>query len=187
MKPYFYISVIPLLLLASCNGVQQIEMQQIEIDQLYILDLPDNLTPSYDMHDYASLQYNDPKRGIYLLGIEDAKDNFPGFKRGQLKLPAYYQFVENSVLVNADTTAVLDQKEFMAGPHPAIMSDSYAQVDFRGNVHELFYRIVVYESKMYYFQLVIWMPYDTYCDQLPLFDQMLYSFRIRERQPSSKS
>ncbi|GAB4414823.1 MAG: hypothetical protein OHK0039_22970 [Bacteroidia bacterium] len=145
---------------------------------LYSADLPSNLTRSFDMHDYASLQYYNLQEGFYVLGLEDDKENLGEIKRKRLKLPGYYRFVESTVFEHTDSTARVSSEVFTnAYGFPARVGDYFVvemqQVDF-----PLFYRIAVYENDDYFFQLVIWMPYDAHCDRMAWIDTITQSFRF---------
>lgn len=178
MNVYVYIALLPTLTLISCNkSVSPVQHHTIPIDSLYQVDIPSNLQPGYDMHAYASLQYYDTIQNFYLLGIEDAKQNLGDIKRKRLKLKGYYEFVEGTVLEKADSFQIESDQEFTLPNDIAIKAgDYFVTSKLEAESIELFYRIAVYENENYFFQLVFWMPYKGYCDEIGWVDLVTQSF-----------
>lgn len=179
MKPHAYIAVC-----VACLSCQQapppIELVTVTIDSLYAIDLPSNLQPGYDMHDYASLQYYDMETGFYVLGLEDAKEKLGDIKRKRLKLPGYYRFVESTVFERVDSISRVGTQQYTSDYGlPLRLGDYYVQGESWASL-PLFYRIVVYENEAYYFQLVIWMPDEDHCERITWVDTITRSFRFLE-------
>lgn len=147
-------------------------------DSLYRIDLPSNLYQGYDMHDYASLQYYDTLRGFYVLGIEDAKDNLGEIKRMRLKLHSYFAFVEHTVFRHVDSMSLVSEQLFSTAKDLEVLASDYYTITSQSNPTPIYYRIAVFESQEYFFQLVVWMPYDIHCDLMPWIDRMTSSFRF---------
>lgn len=134
------------------------------------------------MHDYAGLQHYDTSTDFYVIGIEDAKSNLGEIKRRRLKLRNYYSFVENTVFSRADSTALISSQKFTTeqGINSQV-GDYFVSSQYWGAPYHLFYRIAVYESDEYFFQVVTWMPYDLYCERYKWIELISYSFRLLEK------
>ncbi|RMG72552.1 MAG: hypothetical protein D6722_05240 [Bacteroidetes bacterium] len=177
MKPHAYIA-----LCIACLSCQQapppITLETVTIDSLYAIDLPSNLQPGYDMHDYASLQYYDMETGFYVLGLEDTKEKLGDIKRKRLKLPGYFRFVENTVFERADSVGRVGFQSYVNDYGvPLRLGDYYVEGENWARL-PLFYRIAVYENDTYYFQLVIWMPEEGHCERFTWVDTITRSFRF---------
>ncbi len=156
------------------------EWQRVTIANLYAVDLPTTFEMGFDMHEYAQLQYYDLEHSIFLLGIEDAKENLGDIKRRRLKLRGYFTFVEDIVMEAADTS-LIEASAQMSLPgteqRPARFCD-YWVGQYEGTDIPLFYRIAVYESPDYFFQLVFWMPYENHCQYYPTIEKISQSFTL---------
>ena len=129
------------------------------------------------MHEYANLQYYNLEKSIFLLGIEDAKDNLGDIKRKRLKVGGYFAFVEDNVLEKNDTTSQESVEHFVPqgeNARSARVGDYYVSSQELGPI-PIYYRIAVYESKDFFLQLVIWMPYEQHCDVRPMVDRITRS------------
>ncbi|MEO0473035.1 MAG: hypothetical protein AAF206_25700 [Bacteroidota bacterium] len=172
-----------LLVLTIASHACQQKTPQVQpvmrtIDSLYALQLPGNLEPGYDMHDYASLQYYDVQSNLYVIGLEDAKENFGDIKRKQLKLSGYFDYLERNAFEMADSSFQETESRFLTRQGLEAKCGDYFVAAKPGEHPELFYRICVIESNNYFFQLVIWMPYASHCRDITIADQMVYSFRF---------
>ena len=130
------------------------------------------------MHAYASLQYYDTLSGFYVLGIEDAKDNLGDIKRKRLKLHSYFAFVEHTVFQRVDSMILESEQLFSLDKELEVFAGDYQTLSKDWGSYPIFYRIAVFESPEYFFQLVTWMPYEIHCDLMPWIDTMTTSFRF---------
>ncbi len=179
MKSYRYIQAICLGLLIACEGTPPaLEWNTVLVDSLYTIDLPSNVQAGYDMHPYASLQYYSINDQMYLIGIEDAKENLGDIKRKRLKIKGYYAFVENTVLNQVDTFYRESLMEWQDPSLPKARIGDYYVSSPGQFVAPLFYRIGVFESENYFLQLVMWMPYQDACQKVPLLDSIARSFQF---------
>ena len=178
MNFYAYVVLVPALAVLSCNQPPPpVERVSVPIDSLYQVDMPSNLQPGYDMHDYASLQYYDTSMDFYLLGIEDAKRNLGEIKRMRLKLRGYYEFVESSVLERVGAYELVAGQEIQLSKDLKVKSgDYYVTSDIEEGGYELFYRIAVFENDSYFYQMIFWLPYDLHCEQMNWIDTITNSF-----------
>jgi len=166
------------LLMACKQAPPPVEWQTITSKGgTYTIELPAYLRAGYDMHEYANLQYYNLEKSIFLLGIEDAKDNLGDIKRKRLKVGGYFAFVEDNVLEKNDTTSQESIEHFT--PHgktarSARVGDYYVSSKELDAI-PIYYRVVVYESEDLFLQLVIWMPYEQHCDMRPMVDRITRS------------
>lgn len=181
MRYHIYTTLILSIFATACQQGQTVEATRVNIDQLYEIELPSNLKPGYDMHDYAGLQYYDAATDFYIIGIEDAKSSLEEVKRRRLRLKSYYEFVENTVFARADSIQLLSQQMFTTDQGIKVqLGDYYVNSQQWSSPYQLFYRIAVYESEAYFFQLVTWMPYEVYCERYDWIERISHSFRMVE-------
>lgn len=153
-------------------------MMPVEISGLYKIDLPTNLKPGYDIHDFASLQYYDVDEQMYVIGIEDAKKNFGKITLKRIDVEDYFKFVEKVVFQPADSLADLGRQNFVTDDVHAELGDFYARMPLRGKTYELFYRVAVYESRSHFFQLIVWTPFDKREEAMGWIDAITASFEL---------
>ncbi|GEM_PF-2381384 len=191
MKQHIYIALLISFWFCACKEARIVESITVNVDQLYTVELPNNLRPGFDMHDYASLQHYDTSTDFYVIGIEDAKSNLGEIKRKRLKLRGYYNFVENTVFSRADSIQLIAEQSFKTAEGiKTRIGDYYVNSRYWGAPYDLFYRIAVYESKEYFFQIVTWMPFDLYCERYDWIELISYSFKLvekREEPPLSRA
>lgn len=168
-----------LMLIACQESDDTVEVTEVEVDGLYAINLPDFLRPSFDMHDYASLQYYDNKTDFYIMGIDDPKDKL-GSRRRRLKLKAYYDFVESTVFEPTDSLLLMASSVVEQGGREIRTGDYFARTRHFDYTYDLFYRVAVYESETHFFQIVLWMPFENHCEWVDWADQITMSFKLLE-------
>ena len=132
-------------MLVAC-GPRKPEVQTIRIDRLYAVDLPDNLKPGYDMHDYAGLQYYDATTDFYVIGLEDSKDNFGKIQRQRLKIDNYFEFAERTAFEHVDSIQQAAVQEFETSQGlKAKAADYFVQDPKMADSLPIFYRVCVFE------------------------------------------
>ncbi len=183
MKISVYIGLVVAVFLLACEQPGPVRTNTVEIDGLYTLDLPNTLKPGYNMHPYAGLQYYDEVAGMYVMCIDDMKENLGPVRRHRIKIKGYYNFVELTVFEQADSTALIGEKRFQLNGLEVKTGDYFVSSEYWGDTYELFYRIVVYESENHFFQLVIWMPYEGYAKQEEWITEITRSFRLLHDSP----
>ncbi|MEO0897937.1 MAG: hypothetical protein AAFY71_16130 [Bacteroidota bacterium] len=179
MIAYRHLWFVCLLVCFSCDNTKpSYSWEQVPVGDLYTIELPDLLVPGYDMHDYAGLQYYSLEDNLYVLGIEDAKENLGEIKRKRLKLKGYFSFVEQTVLQPVDTFKRESTETIsLSDDSRALIKDYYANSKLFG-WNPLFYRIGVYENPDYFVQLVIWLPYEDHCEIMPMLDSITQSIKF---------
>ena len=182
MKAFIRFVIVISLILPACNSSSKSgSFQTIEVNRLYRINLPQSFRPARDMHDFAELQYYDTQGTCYVIGIEDSKQKLSEVIQQRLKLDLYYDFVENIVLDKADSSYAKAFQEFETVQGLRVKAgDYYAKSEYWEKKHELFYRVAVYESDTYFFQLVSWMPYESHSSRLSMLDSVFHSFVLVE-------
>lgn len=173
--------------MACEKSTETFDLQVVKVDELYQIELPERLKSGYDMHDYASLQYYDTLTNLYVIGIEDAKENLGQIKRRRLKQKSYFKFVESTVFNQVDTLLLETEQDYEISPGVTLKAgDYYARSKSWGEI-PVFYRIAVYENYDYFFQLVIWMPYQDHCTELNTWtDSTMRSFIFLNQENASQ-
>ena len=156
---------------------RSVELAEYVVDDLYIVRLPNTLSKTADLHDYASLQYSDPKSDFYVLGIYDEKEKL-GRGGRNFKRSVYFRFVEQTVFEQADSTFIQSESEFKRDGISCKIADYFAHIRHFDDEYEVFYRIAIYETETHFFQFVIWMPYEGHCDRISWADSITYSFQL---------
>jgi len=177
-------------------------MVRHEVSGLFAVQLPANLVSRNDMHDYAALQAGDDRSDFYVMGIEDPKKKLGAVMRSSLTLAAYYAFVEGTIFAAVDTAIPYDAPQMLPGTaenqdstvtnqpssrhfstprYTARYGDYRVRMTRDGKEHELFYRVAVYESSAWFFQVVIWLPYAKYGTHKEKIDAITHSFEVIEK------
>ena len=178
MKPCLYIAIALAVLGLSCDRSAPVEAVKVEIDGLYSVELPVNLKPGYNMHPYAGLQYYDEAAGFYVMCVDDMKENLGPVRRHRIRIKGYYNFVELTVFERADSISLIAQDNFVLDGLHVKTGDYYVSSEYWGDVYAFFYRIAVYESADYFFQLVMYMPFEDRERQVKSVDRITQSFRL---------
>ncbi len=170
------------LLACQTPTSRSVELAEYVVDDLYSVRLPSNLSKTTDLHDYASLQYSDPKTDFYVLGIYDEKEKL-GRGGSSFKTSVYFRFVERTVFEHADSTFEQSEVTFKRDGLNCKVADYYAHIRHFDDEYEVFYRIAIYETDTHFFQFVIWMPYENHCERIYWADSITYSFQLPEKIP----
>lgn len=188
MNRHAYVILIVTISGLACNQEPAATLATtLTIDSLYSIELPDNLVPGYEMHDYASLQYYDTEVLFYVIGLEDSKENLGEIKRKQLKLNGYFDHLQRSAFEHIDSVRQIASAEFINQHDVHIQYGDYYTSGKNLAQMDLFYRICVCENEDYFYQLVIWMPFDTYCEKIKWIDLISSSLRFLDQSVTNPS
>lgn len=144
-------------------------------DSLYVVKVPSYMRPGFDMHPFASLQYYDTARQVFVLGMEDAKANLGAIKRRRLKLKGYFNYMETTALERVDSFIYVAGFRDTLPQGLIVQSQDYFALNAPLTSLPLFYRIAVYENDEYFYQMVLWMPYEFHCENMVWLDSMTRS------------
>ncbi len=147
-------------------------------DSIYVVKVPSFLLPGFDMHPFASVQYYDTTTQFFVLGMEDAKDNLGAIKRRRLKLKGYFNYMETTALERIDS--FMNEAGFRdtLPQGLVVQSQDYFAVSDTARDFPLFYRISAFENDDFFFQLVIWMPYQIHCENMVWVDSITRSLEF---------
>lgn len=167
--------------LAACSAPEEKGYCTVApLDSLYTVTVPKYLKPGFDMHDFAELQYYSTDHNFYLIGIQDAKQSLGNIKRRTIRLDTYYNFVEATVLEKADSLVLEGMELFDISDSVSVkVGDYYARSVYFDQSYDLLYRIGVYETKEYFVQLVIWIPYPNACNYYEETETILRSLSMQ--------
>ncbi len=179
MNRHVYVVLIVLVSGWGCTpNSAPIQRRTIPIDSLYRIDLPSNLRPGYEMHDYASLQYYDTRTHFYVIGLEDSKENLGEIKRKQLKIDGYFDHLSHSAFEHMDSVQQIAAAEYINDYGIHVFCGDFDVKGANLSEMDLFYRVCVCEHPRYFYQLVVWMPFNTYCERIEWIDLLTESLRF---------
>ena len=95
---------------------EEVEMENVEINGLYSMDVPEHMTVSLTMNEDASLQYMNETRNEYIIVIDEDKEEFKtifqalGMYDDDLSLIENYAISQESFTMDA-ATSVLDEED----------------------------------------------------------------------------
>lgn len=144
-------------------------------DSLYVVNVPSFMQPGFDMHPFASLQYYDTVSQFFVLGMEDAKENLGAIKRRRLRLKGYFNYMETTALERVDSFMFESGFRDTLPQGLIVQGQDYFALNSLLSDLPLFYRISVYENDEYFYQMVIWMPYESHCEKIAWVDSMTRS------------
>lgn len=165
------------ILLWGCKKPVEPRWRTVPVSNLYSIDLPSKLVSRNDMHESAGLQYYDLASDFYIIGMEEAKDNVKAVK-SDIKMDDYYKMVEDTITSGAIYKRFIQGQKAKGDGFNLKAGDYQIVKDLRGKEYHLLYRIAVIESKKYFIQLVMYMPYSDSCNVFPKMDTITNSFKI---------
>ena len=155
MNKIFYIPLLLVLILTSCSKSEQKEPQEVSISELYSLSLPGGFQPSYDLHDFASLQYADPSEGRYLIGLEEPKRDLRNIHL-YYGLEEYAHFSYRTLAEGMDTVVKSLQYPSQVNGLDCIIMQMEGLQTREGKSSGIYYHTAVYESETHFYQLIAW-------------------------------
>lgn len=185
MTKYFWATVIAVFVLGivGCKKEKKTGWQTVEVNQQFSLQLPASMTPSKDMHATAILQYADTDSNLYVLGIEDAKENFGEINKKEVSIEDYFKFTESGISEGATDKQQLSVVRRKTKDFNVLEGDYDIKTLFQGREHNLHYRIAVYETKQYFYQIVVWKPMNPACLHVEQMDSITHSFQLIQPTP----
>ena len=175
-RTIFPAALVVALLLGSCSGNEKVTFKEITVPDAYTLSVPASMEQSNELHDFARLQYSDERKGFFLIGIDEAKEELD---RLQLYygIEDYAHFVTRTVSNGLDTANVTGQNQFEVNGLPLISTDLFGAMHHDGKGLEVYYRLMVLESDRNFYQLIAWTARDKYEIFHPIADQIECSFQ----------
>lgn len=155
MRQFSYISFLLLLVLGACSQTELAPPREVSIDELYTLSLPGNFQPSYDLHDFASLQYADEKGNRYLIGLEESKRDLRNLHL-YYALEEYAHFSYRTLAEEMDTVLAYLQYPSQVNGLDCIILQVEGIKTQGGKPSGIYYHAAVYESETHFYQLIAW-------------------------------
>ncbi|MBX7243089.1 MAG: hypothetical protein K1X92_15200 [Bacteroidia bacterium] len=171
---FIFVSV---FMIWGCKETVKPRWQTIAIRNLYTIDLPGSLKPTNEMHEGAALQYYNEDGSLYVICLEELKENIKAIKSG-IKMDDYYKMVEDTITSRAISKRFIQGRKFKNNGLSIKEGDYEVLTDLMGQEYHLMYRIAVVESKQYFFQLVLYAPYVDSCKVYDVMDTITKSFRL---------
>ena len=162
---------------------EEVEMENVEINGLYSMDVPEHMTVSLTMNDDASLQYMNETRNEYIIVIDEDKEEFKtifqalGMYDDDLSLIENYAISQESFTMDA-ATSVLDEEDIekiKIGRYPARRKNFDAKV--AGVLVPIAYSLAFIEGEDNLYMIMAWTSKSKRDDYEETVSKMFKSFR----------
>ena len=162
---------------------EEVEMENVEINGLYSMDVPEHMTASLTMNDDASLQYMNETRNEYVIVIDEDKEEFKtifqalGMYDDDLSLIENYAISQESFTMEA-ATSVLDEEDIekiKIGRYPARRKNFDAKV--AGVLVPIAYSLAFIEGEDNLYMIMAWTSKSKRDDYEETVSKMFKSFR----------
>lgn len=140
-------------LLVSCDSNK---VETVTVKNKYSLELPEFLSEARDLHDKASLQYQNAFKEFYVVVIDEPKQEFLEVAEGTTDFTpdfnGYHQILRSSL------EETIKESEFTPTKDVRINGLKAKTFSLTGKVEEIpiFYDIAYIEGKDTFYQVVIW-------------------------------
>lgn len=172
----FYIAVLLILmtLVSSCGSEEGV--QTITIEGRYTLTIPAFLSEADDLHEDASLQYQNIFKDVYVLVIDEPKtalhdilDEFDYEETYSNDLDGYTQLILDGVIQNLNNPHQTDVVETTVNGLPARLTTLEGVIE---NM-PIFYVYGLYESQESYYQVIVWTSVEKKSQYKPKMEAVL--------------
>jgi len=135
-------------------GISNINAQNFQLvsDKNFALEVPNYLKADFDLNNDASMQLSNSQKEIYLIVIEDLKDDLNNPNQS-------LEFYQNFVIQQLTSPGFLDNVKVNPPAFKRINGLKAMETSITGDFDSEFrvwYRVVAYESKTHFYQLIIW-------------------------------
>ncbi|OIQ16016.1 MAG: hypothetical protein BM557_10700 [Flavobacterium sp. MedPE-SWcel] len=176
MKKNIFIIAIIALILSSCDSNKT---KILKIRGLYSLEIPEFLSETNDLNDYASLQYKNQLREFYVVVIHEPKNEFQETLVNN-GLEEHYTSDLNDYTelawVGLETSLSFDSKPKIKSLE---INNLDAQVmDITGTTEgvSIYWKFACIEGRNNYYQVVVWTLVDRREKYQPAIDAIIDSF-----------
>lgn len=149
------IALLLLVLLSACNRGNMKPTREVDVEGQFAIDIPSNLLPCNDLHEFAPLQYADERGGYFLVGIQESKEEIATLQE-KYELGDYANFVENTIGSAFDTMHVSQRDTLEINGMRCHTADLYAAITDEQSPLEVYYHLSIFESKSHFYQLIGW-------------------------------
>lgn len=159
------------LILFACTP--PIKYNEVKTNDQYSISLPDYMAPASDMHPQASLQYQNPEKELYIVVVDESKEQMQAYDLNY-DLETYYK--------NIVSTPFSEQLKNGKVSMPARMDIDGNKAfisEITGNINnaDIYYKLAIIESPTHFYQLVLWTKNDYKEKMSPVMEAMIESFK----------
>lgn len=159
----------------GCKPKMDVAMQTVKAGNAFSIDIPKNLSPTENLHDFAALQYADDKAGYYLIGLVENKAEMAEMHL-HYSLSDYAWFVERKVSESLDTSDVQRMGRMLNAGLESETTEFFATKATPDGPIDVWFRISVVESPTHFYQLIAWTSRGQDQEFHDAFEQMECSF-----------
>jgi hypothetical protein len=166
----FLILIIGSLLVISFDAKPK--WTERKVNELYSIFIYNSMVETKNLNESASLQYQDSSKQLYILIIDEEKKSLHDLD-ADYTLDAYFKFVvANMKGINEFASAEPVSLEING------LKAKQAIITGKTKNQELYYNLVVLESRTHLFQIVAWTTADSKEKKKLSLDAMIRTFRI---------
>lgn len=140
-------------ILLSCDSK---EVQTVTVKNKYTLQVPDFLSKSSDLHEDASLQYQNALREFYVVVIDEPKEDFYSIAETTEDFPAdfegYHQILRSGLEQEIGKVDITPTKDTQINGLKAKTFSLSGEIE----TIPVFYEIAYIEGKDRFYQIVTW-------------------------------
>jgi hypothetical protein len=160
--------------LLSCDSN---EVQTVSIKNQYSLELPDFLSKARDLHEDASLQYQNALREFYVVVIDEPKQEFFDIASTTTDFPAdfngYHQILRSGLEEAIQKIEITQSKDAQINGLKAKMFSLTGEIESI----PVYYEVAYVEGKDRFYQIVIWTLKDNQEKYKTQMQQIIKSFK----------
>jgi hypothetical protein len=166
-----------LFLFFICSCTQPVKYNEVKVNSQYSLSIPEYMTPTGEMHKQASLQYQNTEKELYLVVIDENKEQMEAYDLNY-DIETYYKNIIsipfNEALKNGKVS--IPGRMDIDG-NKALVSEITGTID--GS--DIYYKLVVIESARHFYQIVLWTKQDYKEKMESIMDSIIQSFNEIEK------
>lgn len=180
-KPSFIfrmLIVLSFFSLSSCQEEKEYEARLV--NNTYSIEIPLMLTQATSLHDEASLQYQNLQQELYVLAIEEPKNEIHDMIHQEEALTNFtpdFEGYAKLITENMDLRVRLDNvselKDTIINGHKAKLQTMESEID--GN--KAYYWIGIFEGNKNYYQVITWTLLAKKELHQSKMEHMIYSFK----------
>jgi hypothetical protein len=180
-KPSFIfrmLIVLSFFSLSSCQEEKEYEARLV--NNTYSIEIPLMLTQATSLHDEASLQYQNLQQELYVLAIEEPKNEIHDMIHQEEALTNFtpdFEGYAKLITENMDLRVRLDHvselKDTIINGHKAKLQTMESEID--GN--KAYYWIGIFEGDKNYYQVITWTLLAKKELHQSKMEHMIYSFK----------
>lgn len=142
------------LSLASCEESKNVET--ITVPNKYTVELPDYLSKAHDLHDDASLQYQNALKEFYVVIIDEPKQDFFNIAKTTEDFPAdfegYHQILKSGLEESIQKIEISESKDLQINGLKAKTFSLTGEIE----AIPVYYDVAYIEGKDRFYQIVTW-------------------------------